>query len=156
GLKFLTWIPVIKRNKKIKDDELIMFSDPDNIVGESFRALRTRIQFSRTAKGIKTIVVTSSAPGEGKTLISANLAGSFARDNKKTIIIDCDLRKPRIHSIMNGELAPGIGDYLLGKNTIENIIKMSKLSNLDFITAGSLAGNSSELLNSKKMISLLQ
>ncbi len=156
GFKFLTWIPQIRKSKKGEDDEFIMLSDPDNIVGESFRALRTRIQFSKPGLNIKTMLITSSAPAEGKTLISVNLAGSFARDDKKTIIIDCDLRKPRVHSIMNDSLTPGVSDYLFGKVTFENIIRMSKLSKLDFIPAGTIHSGSSEILNSKKLITLLQ
>jgi len=155
-IKFLTWIPKIKRSKKDDDDEFIMLTDPDNIVGESFRALRTRIQFSKHAQSIKLILLTSSAPAEGKTLISVNLAGSFARDDKKTIIVDCDLRKPRVHSIMKDSLTPGLSDYLFGKTTFENIIKMSKLTKLDYIPAGTIHSNASEILNSKKLISLLQ
>ncbi|HSP89141.1 MAG TPA: polysaccharide biosynthesis tyrosine autokinase [Ignavibacteriaceae bacterium] len=155
-IKFLTWIPKIRRNKKESDDEFIMLSDPDSIAGESFRALRTRIQFSKSSPNIKTILVTSSAPSEGKTFNSINLAGSFAKDEKKTIIVDCDLRKPRIHSVMKEPLIPGLSDYLFGKATLENITKMSKLTKLDFIPAGTIQGNASEILNSKKLISLFQ
>jgi tyrosine-protein kinase Etk/Wzc len=157
NIKFLTWIPKIKGGKAFNNaDEFFMLSDADSIVGESFRALRTRIQFSKPGQNIKSILITSSAPSEGKSLISINLAGSFARDEKKAIIVDCDLRKPRIHSIMNESLIPGLSDYLFGKVVIENIIKMTKLSKLDFISAGTVRSGSSEILNSKKMISLIQ
>jgi tyrosine-protein kinase Etk/Wzc len=156
-IKFLTWIPKIKGGKAFNSaEEFFILSDADSIIGESFRALRTRIQFSKPGQNIKSILITSSAPSEGKSLISINLAGSFARDEKKAIIVDCDLRKPRIHSIMNESLIPGLSDYLFGKVVIENIIKMTKLSKLDFISAGTVRSGSSEILNSKKMISLIQ
>ena len=157
GFKFLTWIPQIKRNKKLNsEEEFLILTDPESLVGESFRTLRTRIQFSKTRSNAKTIIVTSSAPGEGKTMISLNLAGSFARDEKKTIIVDCDLRKPRVHSILQESVSPGLTDYLFGKVSFENIIKMSKLTKMDFIPAGTIHSNASEILNSKKMIALLQ
>ena len=156
-IKFLTWIPKIKGGKNLTGgEEFLMLTDPDNIVGESFRALRTRIQFSKPGLNIKSILITSSAPSEGKTLTSVNLAGSFARDDKKTIIIDCDLRKPRVHTVINESLIPGLSDYLFGKSIFENIVRMSKLSKLDFIPAGTIHSNASEILNSKKMISLIQ
>lgn len=155
NIKFLTWIPKMKSSKN-GEDEFLWLSDPDNIIGESFRALRTRIQFSKSHRSVKTILVTSSAPSEGKTMISINLAGSFARDDKKTIIVDCDLRKPRVHSVLKQNLTPGLSDYLFGKSTYENILRMSKLTKLDFIPAGTIHNSASEILNSKRLIDLFQ
>jgi capsular exopolysaccharide synthesis family protein len=123
---------------------------------ESFRALRTRIQFSKAGFNAKTILITSCAPGEGKTIISANLASSFAKDSKKTIIIDCDLRKPRVHAIFKQDIAPGLTDYLFGKVPFEKIIRITETKNLDFVPAGTIQINPSEILNSHKMISALQ
>jgi capsular exopolysaccharide synthesis family protein len=104
---------------------------------------------------LKTILVTSSAPGEGKTVISVNLAGAFAQDNKRTLLIDADLRKPRIHNIFNLQKFPGIYDYFLKKATLNEIIHASKLENLDIIPTGTLCPNPSELLGSKHMIDFL-
>jgi capsular exopolysaccharide synthesis family protein len=152
--KFLTWIPRLK--KDTETPELIVYKDSDIIGLESFRALRTRIQFSKIGMKSKTFLITSSAPGEGKTVISMNLASSFAKDGKKTIILDCDLRKPRIHSILKENLIPGLSDFLFGKITEENIIRATKLSNLYYIPAGTIPPNPSEIINSSKMVSLLQ
>lgn len=156
-VKFLTWVSKIKGNKYFNNEkEFLMLNDPDSLTGESIRALRTRIQFSRTGSSVKTILVTSCAPAEGKTFISLNLAGSFAQDDKKTLIVDCDLRKPRLHSIMGESIAPGLTDYLFGKTTYENILRISKMPKLDYIPAGTIQSNPSEIMNSRKMISLLQ
>jgi tyrosine-protein kinase Etk/Wzc len=153
-IKFLTWIP--KLRKDIEAPELIVYNDSDIVGVESFRALRTRIQFSKAGMNSKTILITSSAPSEGKTLISMNLAASFAKDGKKTIIIDCDLRKPRIHSILKENLVPGLSDFLFGKVSEENIVRATKLNNLYCTAAGTIPANPSEIINSRKMISLLQ
>ena len=154
GTTLLTWIPRAKKN--IGDPSLIVFNNSDFATIESFRALRTRIQFSKSKSDAKSILITSSAPGEGKTMVAINLASSFARDDKRTIIIDCDLRKPRLHSIMGDSITPGVSDYLFGRTTKENIIRTSKLTKLDYVTAGTIQSNSSEVLNSIKTATLFQ
>ncbi len=89
-------------------------------------------------------------------MVAINLASSFARDDKRTIIIDCDLRKPRLHSIMGDSVTPGLSDYLFGRTTKENIVRTSKLAKLDYVTAGTIQSNSSEVLNSIKTATLFQ
>ena len=154
GSTLLTWIPRAKKNTG--DPSLIVFNNSDFATIESFRALRTRIQFSKSKSDAKTILITSSAPGDGKTMVAINLASSFARDDKRTIIIDCDLRKPRLHSIMGDSVTPGLSDYLFGRTTKENIVRTSKLAKLDYVTAGTIQSNSSEVLNSIKTATLFQ
>ena len=89
-------------------------------------------------------------------MVSLNLASSFAKDDKRTLVIDCDLRKPRLHSIMGDSVAPGLSDYLFGRTTKENIVRSSKLAKLDYVTAGTIQSNSSEVLNSIKTATLFQ
>ena len=97
NINILAWIPQIEGIKRNNINEFIVARSPKSIPSESFRALRTRVQFSNIdMDSFKTILVTSCLPGEGKTLISLNLAGSFAQAGKKVLIIDCDLRKPQI------------------------------------------------------------
>ena len=154
GVNLLTWIPRAKKNSG--SPELMVYSNSDFPAIEAFRALRTRIQFSKSKSDVKVLLISSSAPGEGKTMVSVNLASSFARDNKRTIIVDCDLRKPRLHSIMNDSIAPGLSDYLFGRANKENITRISKLPKLDYITSGTVQSDASEILNSIKMVTLLQ
>ena len=154
GTTLLTWIPKVKKN--VGDPALIVFNNSDFATIESFRALRTRIQFSKNKSDAKAILLTSSAPGDGKTMVSLNLASSFAKDDKRTLVIDCDLRKPRLHSIMGDSVAPGLSDYLFGRTTKENIVRSSKLAKLDYVTAGTIQSNSSEVLNSIKTATLFQ
>ena len=155
NINVLTWIPPIEwlnKSNGHKESELIVVDRPDSIPSEAFRALRTRVQFSRLGENaIKMILVSSSAPQEGKTLISTNLAASFAQASNKTLIIDCDLRKPRVHMIFDAKRYPGIIDYFFGHATLKDIIKPTKIPNLHFITAGTIPPNPSEMLDSKEM-----
>jgi tyrosine-protein kinase Etk/Wzc len=159
NINILAWIPVIE-NMGISGKglgEFIVAEKPDAIPSEAFKALRTGVQFSKFGKNaLKTLLVTSSASGEGKTVISVNLAGTFAQDNKRTLLIDADLRKPRIHNIFNLQKSPGFNDYFLKKATLDEIIRPSKLENLNIVTAGTLSPNPSELIGSKHMIDFLR
>jgi tyrosine-protein kinase Etk/Wzc len=158
NINILAWIPVIE-NMGISGKgpgEFIVAEKPDAIPSEVFKTLRTRIQHSNLGKNaLKTILVTSSESGEGKTFISVNLAGAFAQDNKRTLLIDADLRKPRIHDLFNMQKSPGFTDYFLDNVTLNDIIHPSKLENLNIITSGTLPQNPSELLGTKRMIDFL-
>ncbi len=154
NINVLAWIPQIEGILATgsSEFEFIVAKKPDSIPAESFRALRTRVQFSRVdTDTLKLILITSSAPSEGKTLICTNLAGSFAMSNKKTIIVDCDLRKPRVHSFFRTNRYPGLVDYLFGQVAFEEIIRQSEIPDLFYITAGTIPPNPSEILESQKM-----
>ncbi|HCY74484.1 MAG TPA: hypothetical protein DHV28_01055 [Ignavibacteriales bacterium] len=157
-IKFLTWIPHLKSN--VKDNGfspgLVVLDENDSPVSESFRVIKARIQQSSVDPDLsKIILVTSPAEGEGKSFVSANLAGSFALSNKKTLLIDCDLRRPTIHTKMGVDKKPGLVDYLSRKVALETIIR-SKTNTLSFITAGTNLSNPAELLESKAMKNFLQ
>lgn len=155
----LSWIPLIEGVSLNGENEFefIVAKKPDSIPSEAFRALRTRVQFSKLPdKELKTMLVTSSAPAEGKTMICSNLAGSFAHSNKRTLVLDCDLRKPRIHSFFKTKRYPGLVDYLFGQVSLEEIIRQSEMQYLQYITAGTIPPNPAELLESDKMKEFLQ
>ncbi|MCE1189142.1 MAG: polysaccharide biosynthesis tyrosine autokinase [Ignavibacteria bacterium] len=150
----LSWIPQIEGLLATgsSEFEFIVARKPDSIPAESFRALRTRVQFSRVdTEALKTVLITSSAPSEGKTIICTNLAGSFALSNKKTLILDCDLRKPRIHSFFKTNRYPGLVDYLFDQVPFDDIVRTSEIPDLYYITAGTIPPNPSEILESQKM-----
>jgi len=154
NINVIGWVPKIQSlDKSIsKDLEFIIYNKPDSVPSEAFRALRTRVQFSKVDQGnMKVIHVTSSTPGEGKSLISSNLAGSFAQANHKTLLLDCDLRKPRVHTIFGMNRQPGLVEYLFDQVNLATIIKPTKLANLDVITVGTIPPNPAEMLGSKKM-----
>ena len=133
----------------------IVSKDPKSIAAENYRILRTNIQYSSFDKEIRRVLITSSEPGEGKSTTAGNLALTFAQDDKKTIIIDCDLRKPSLHKKFNVSNSIGLSDVILDKKNIEKSVKKID-GNLDILTAGKIPPNPSELLGSKALNTLLE
>lgn len=132
----------------------IVEEKPKSVASENYRVLRTNIQYSSFDKEIKSIVITSSVPGEGKSTTAGNLALSFAQTSQKTIIIDCDLRKPTLHKKFNVSNQYGLSDVLVGNTSLENAL--SKYNDyLDVLTSGKIPPNPSEMLGSKTMENLL-
>jgi tyrosine-protein kinase Etk/Wzc len=158
NINILAWIPRIEGMESgNKDYEFIVAKKPDASASEAYRALRTRIKFSKLDKEtLKTILVTSPTAQEGKTITAINLAGSFALANFKTIILDADLRKPRIHSIFNQKRFPGFTDYFFGQATFDEVVRKSEVNNLDYVTAGTIPPNPSEILGSTQMEAFLE
>jgi tyrosine-protein kinase Etk/Wzc len=159
NVNVLAWIPRIEGlglNGSSKFD-FIISTQPDSISSEAFRSLRTRVQFSRADKdSLKTILVTSPAPQEGKTTIALNLAGSFAQSNKKTLLLDADLRKPRLHQVFEKDKRPGLVDYLVGDVPFEKVLTTTDTKNLFLITSGIIPPNPAEMLDSVQMENFIQ
>ncbi|WP_270565914.1 CpsD/CapB family tyrosine-protein kinase [Clostridium beijerinckii] len=128
---------------------------PKSIVSEAYRTLRTNIQYSSFDKTIKSIVVTSAEAAEGKSTVSGNLALSFAQNEKKVIIVDCDLRKPSVHKNFKLSNLSGLSEVLIGKEDLDNVIQ-SRNENLDILTSGKIPPNPSEMLSSTAMTNLIQ
>lgn len=157
NITVLGWIPKIEGVADNKEFEFIIAKKSDSIYSEAFRSLRTKIQFAKIdKKRINTIHITSATPAEGKTTVAVNIAGSFAQTNRKTVVLDCDLRKPRMHKVFGGQRYPGFTDYFLGNIDFDSIIHNSELPNLDYITAGTIPPNPSELLGSEQMIAFIE
>jgi len=151
GASVLSWIPSFKELLDVHSPEtdFVVELKPTSSVSEAFKALRTRIQYSKLEdKPLKTILVTSTIPVEGKTIVSINLSGSFAQAGKKTLLLDCDLRKPRVHNVFKMERYPGLSDYLFANVELKDIIRKTKIDSLDFVTSGTIPPNPSELLGS--------
>lgn len=140
--------------KKI-EARLITHLDPKSPVSEAYRTLRTNLQFSRIEKSVKTVLITSSGPKEGKSTTSANLAIAIAQSGKRVVLIDADLRRPVVHSIFGLEKEDGITNYLMNDISYEGMIKKSIIDNLFIIPSGVLPPNPSELLSSQKMEELI-
>ena len=137
---------------------LITYEDPKSPISESYRSLRTNISYASTVdKKIKSLLISSSQPGEGKSTTTANLAIAFAQLRKKTLLVDADLRKPVQHNVFGHPRGPGLAEYLIGDIThLDSIIRTSKIENLSIITAGALPPNPSELLGSVAMSKLIK
>lgn len=128
---------------------------PKSVEAESYRTLRTNIQYSHIDKEIKSILITSACPKEGKSTVSGNLALSFALNGKKVIIIDCDLRKPSIHKKFNLSNLCGFSEVMIGKERLDDTIQEYN-SNLHILTSGKIPPNPSEMINSNTMSNLLE
>ena len=141
--------------------ELIAQKDPKSPVSEVFRTLRTNIQFMNAKGKLKTLLVTSTLPGEGKSWVASNLAVTFAQAGKNVILIDADMRKGRQYTIFGVSPIPGLSNYLSdisGDETIDYIdyIQETEVENLYIMPAGNIPPNPSELLTSMQMVNLLE
>lgn len=130
---------------------LITHSSPKSPISEAYRVLRTNIQYSGIDKALKTIVVTSSGPREGKTTTIINLAITFAQMGSKVLLVDADLRKPRIHRMMEVSNSRGLTNIIALHDDYQNNLLQCEIENLDIITSGAIPPNPSELLNSNSM-----
>ena len=129
--------------------ELITKYDPRSPISEVFRLLRTNIQYLNKKDESTAIMITSTAPENGKTFVTANLAVTLAQADKKVLLIDTDIRKPRLHQVFNMENEIGLSDYLT--NRTEGLyIRKTQVENLAIVTAGSPVQNTSELLGMEK------
>lgn len=134
--------------------DLIMDASPKSLISEAYRTIRTNIEFSSIDKEIKTILITSSEPGEGKTTTACNIGLAYAQEGKKTLIIDCDLRKPKVHKMFK---ISGIVGFT---NIIADNLKLSEIvypfnETLDILPSGTMPPNPSEILSSNKMKNFL-
>lgn len=142
--------------------ELIVKEEPKSPISEIFRTLRTNIQFMNTKNKLKSLLVTSTIAGEGKSWISANLAATFAQAGKKVIILDADMRKGRQYRIFDVSPRPGLSNYLSGVTEndkevdLADYIQETEIENLFVIPAGNVPPNPSELLVSESMLHLLE
>ena len=145
--------------------ELIAELDPKSPISEVFRTLRTNIQFMNTKGKLKTILVTSTFPGEGKSWVASNLAVTFAQAGKKVVLIDADMRKGRQYNIFGISPIPGLSNYLSGIDIdneerditdIADYVQDTEVDNLFVMPAGNIPPNPSELLISPQMVDLLE
>lgn len=152
GLPFLGMIPALFEQKPAA--LLIDNGLPQNF-NESFRALRTNVIFSSAEEGLRSLVVTSTAPSEGKTLVATNLAVALAQTGMRVLLIDADLRRPRVHSVFGKPSVPGLSDVLVGTSKFAQALHPTAVSGLWIIPAGTTPPNPAELLSSKKFADLL-
>jgi tyrosine-protein kinase Etk/Wzc len=154
-----THAPILGAVGQMKNEipisQLVVDKNPKSSVSEVFRAIRSNMEFLSANPGSKIVSVTSTISGEGKTFITLNIAGILALAGKRVIVIDGDMRKPKIHHGFNATNDIGLSTLLIGKTSLEEVTRLSEVENLHFITAGPIPPNPSELLLSDNMNNLL-
>ena len=128
---------------------------PRSPMAETFRTLRTNLEFASVDKSLKTILITSPGAGEGKTTVATNLAAVMAQANKRVILLEGDLRRPRVHKALGMTNQVGLSDVFRGQMDIRDVARYSKVKDLAVITSGSLPPNPAELLGSARMVQIL-
>lgn len=137
--------------------QLIVQEQIKSPISEAYRTLRTNLSFCKADGELKTIMITSAGPQEGKSITSANMAVAMAQTGKKVIIVDCDLRRPAQYKIFNTGRSGGVTNILVeDEATIEKYVHETEIPNLFLLASGPLPPNPSELLGSDKMIDLIE
>lgn len=141
--------------RSMNEQPIIMDKNPSSPIAESFRSLRTSVEHIMSKQDLRTILITSARPQEGKTTTAANLAISFAQIDKKVLLIDADLRKPSLHHVFNKPNRGGLCNLVSGQCSIQDVIRETYVDNLYVITSGPIPTNPSEILASERMSELL-
>lgn len=155
GLPTLGQIPLHEAPEEVG---LFIANQPRSPVSETYRALRTNLEFSAVDLPLKTILVTSAGPGEGKSTVATNLAGALAQAGKKVLLIDTDLRRPRVHQYLGLGNRFGLSELFLGQGSLRDVIQVYEGPNntqFDVVTTGAIPPNPGELLSSERMKALL-
>jgi capsular exopolysaccharide synthesis family protein len=158
-LKAKTHLPVLGEilfTQQSTDLGIAIENDPKSPVAESFRTIRTNLQYMAPQADCKVIVVTSNNPGEGKTFCSVNLSGILAKAGKKVLLLELDLHKPRVQKALKMESDKGISTVLINKHGIPEVIMPTTIDNLNVILSGPLPPNASELVLSPKLTEIIE
>ncbi|BAC14856.1 CpsD/CapB family tyrosine-protein kinase [Oceanobacillus iheyensis] len=136
-------------NNKMR--HLITKINPRSPISEQYRTIRTNLQFASVDSDLRSILLTSAGPSEGKSMTTANLAIVYAQQGKRVLLVDADLRKPTIHYTFRLDNLRGLSNILVGETSLRDAVESSDVENLDLISCGPIPPNPSELLGSKRM-----
>ena len=153
GLPFLGLVPVVSGKGEAP---ILLQNDavPANF-SEALRAIRTSVIFSSADEGSRSIVVTSTAPHEGKTLVSSNLACALAQTGQRVVLVDGDMRRPRIHEVLGCPQEPGLSNVLVGTSRLREAVVPTSIAHLHVLPAGHIPPNPAELLGSNRYLELV-
>jgi capsular exopolysaccharide synthesis family protein len=139
-----------------KNINLLINCEDDNPDSEAYRIMRTNIEFNRKSPSASSITIVSGGPGEGKSTTLNNLAYTFAKGGYTTLLVDADLRRPSQHRILGFENKVGLSDYLTKNYELEDVVKQTKLDNLYFLPSGLIPSDAVGILNSQRMLDMIQ
>jgi succinoglycan biosynthesis transport protein ExoP len=151
-------LPVIGYISEISENDngaTYVAKNPNSILAENFRLLRSNIEFFQVSNQIKTILITSPNQGNGKTTIAVNLATSISQGEQEVVLVDADLRRPAVHKALNISKGPGLSDVIRNKADIDGVVRNWKDDGLKVITAGDIPPNVTEVVGSKRIASIL-
>jgi polysaccharide biosynthesis transport protein len=148
GLPFLGLVP--KLSEKDASESPLLHTGVPTLFAEAFRNLRTNILFSSTEEGGRSIVVTSTGPGEGKTTVASNLAVALAQAGQRVLLLDADMRKPKVHLMFKESQTPGLSNVLVGNAKASEAVRKTAVQNLWLLLAGVAPPNPAELLGSQR------
>jgi capsular exopolysaccharide synthesis family protein len=146
---------LVRKNKKklVQNNKrsLVTMFNPKSPISEQFRTIRTNIQFSSIDQEVRTLMITSSGPGEGKSTTAANMAVVFAQQGRRVLLVDADMRKPTVHYTFNQLNTYGLTSVLTRQMTLEKAVKETNEKDLFVLTSGPVPPNPAELLSSMAM-----
>lgn len=142
--------------EKLVRSQIVVTKDPKSTISEAYRGIRSNLQFMNNSPGPKVIATTSTIPGEGKTFTGLNLAAIISLLDKKVVIVDCDLRKPRINKIFDCDNSVGVSTILSNQSGEDECIYSSGIKNIDIIPSGPVPPNPSELILSERMDKMVE
>ncbi len=150
-------VPLVSGDKEVTENiEQVVYTAPKSIISESFRVIRTSILYSSPEHAPEAILITSTQPLEGKTTSASNLSLSLIQSGLRVVLVDADLRKPRIEKIFLKEPnGVGLSTYLVGKAEVSSLLHKTEFENLDIIPSGPIPPNPAELIGSLKMRELI-
>lgn len=154
GLPFLGMIPAFASAETDGTAPLLQ-PDAPAAFSEAIRAVRTAVLFSTAEEGSRSIVVTSTGPHEGKTVVSSSLAITLAQAGQRTIVVDADMRRPRMHEALGRSQEPGLSNVLVGEASLADATRATTVPNLTLLAAGHIPPNPAELLSSPKYVELI-
>ena len=141
---------ILERSVATPDDGLVAASSPRSDAAEAYRTLATNIQFSSLDRPVRTLLVTGATPDEDKTIVLANLAITLAATGRRVVVVDCDLRRPRLHALFGVAEAPGLTSMILDE-ALGPPLQDTSFPNVQVVTSGPLPPNPAELLGSERM-----
>lgn len=138
------------------DPSLVYIHQSGSVAAEAYRTIRTSLFFTLQGQGQKVLQITSAEPNDGKTTLVSNLAAAFANSGKSVLLIDADLRRPRVHECFGGRQRPGLADVLVGAARMDEVIALTEVSGLSLMCSGTIPANPSEILGSPAYEALIE